>query len=246
MGKLTLKASELGQAKIKQAREKKRWTVRYENITPLKEASKFLIRQHGRENNWNDNDLMWIKNWENLLRTEHDQDSNVVKREILQSKQGSIIKRIEKLINEGEIFAKDISYGSWSRFCSHNKKAIKARSFKAYCHILDLDWQEIVDDEENQIRQTITVSFASSQVEKTSPNNQLISSGSNDKTIKLWDANTGECLKTLTGHDSWILAVTFSPDGQTLITGSYDKITKFWNMKTGKCFQSFTGHEDDI
>ncbi|MGA9378583.1 MAG: NB-ARC domain-containing protein, partial [Phormidium sp.] len=171
MSSLTLKASAQGQAKIKQAREKKRWMIRYDDITPLREASKFLIRQHGRENNWNDNDLSWIQNLENLLRVERNQDINAIKRKILQSNQGSILERIEQLINNGEIFAKDISYGSWSRFCAANKRqAIKARAFKAYCHILDLDWQEVAETLENQVTEVIAVSSALSVVEK--PNQQ--------------------------------------------------------------------------
>lgn len=166
MNGLTLKASEQGQAKIKQARKKKRWMVRCEDITPLKEASKFLIRQHEKQNNWDENNLKWIQNLENLLRVERNQDINAIKLTILQSKQGSILERIEQLINDGEVFAKDISYGSWSRFCAANKRqAIKARAFKAYCHILDLDWQEIVEKLESKVTETIAVSSVLSVVE---------------------------------------------------------------------------------
>ncbi|HEY9613705.1 ATP-binding protein, partial [Allocoleopsis sp.] len=65
-----------------------------------------------------------------------------------QSRQGSLLERIEQLIDAGEVLAKDISYGSWSRFASQTKfHAIKARAFKAYCQILGLNWEEIVDRE---------------------------------------------------------------------------------------------------
>jgi len=46
-----------------------------------------------------------------------------------------------------------------------------------------------------------------------SPNGYLLASGS-DRTVKLWDVSSGECLKTLQGHRSgW--SVTFSPQGKT-------------------------------
>jgi len=57
-----------------------------------------------------------------------------------------------------------------------------------------------------------------------SPAGKLLASGSADKTIKLWDVNTGRELRTLSGHISQVASVTFSPDGRTLASGSLDKI----------------------
>ncbi|GEM_PF-2309138 len=49
-----------------------------------------------------------------------------------------------------------------------------------------------------------------------SPNGQRLVTGSNDSTLILWDAASGEALRTFEGHVSWVRAVAFSPDGQTL------------------------------
>src|SRR5919202_3053932 len=148
MGIQTFKASELGRAKIRQAREERGWTVREEDNTPLKEASKFLMQQHAAANEWPVNDSRWLRDFEQLFRVEKHQNLNEIRTSIAQSRLGSLLERIEQLIDTGEVLAKDISYGSWSRFASQTKfHAIKARAFKAYCQILGLNWEEIVDRE---------------------------------------------------------------------------------------------------
>jgi len=69
-----------------------------------------------------------------------------------------------------------------------------------------------------------------------------LASGSDDQTVKLWDIQTGECLKTFLGHTDWIQSVHFSPDGQHLATGSRDQTLKIWDVYTGECLQTLTGH----
>ncbi|MEH2151563.1 nSTAND1 domain-containing NTPase, partial [Nostoc sp.] len=67
-----------------------------------------------------------------------------------------------------------------------------------------------------------------------SPDGKTLASGSEDKTIKLWDVSTGKAIKTLTGHSSRVYSVGFSPDGKTLASGSEDKTIKLWDVSTGK------------
>ncbi len=80
-----------------------------------------------------------------------------------------------------------------------------------------------------------------------SPNNEfLLASGSADRTIKLWNWQTGECLQTLQGHKSWIWAVSFSPDGQWLASSSYDATTRVWHVSTGECLQTLEAHPSSV
>ena len=59
-------------------------------------------------------------------------------------------------------------------------------------------------------------------------------SGSNDCTIKLWRASTGECLRTLAGHDSLVRALSFDPRSGKLVSASYDKRVIVWDLRTGR------------
>jgi WD40 repeat protein len=60
-----------------------------------------------------------------------------------------------------------------------------------------------------------------------------IASGSDDKTVRLWDAVTGALLQTLEGHSSSFSSVAFSPDGKQVVSGSYDSTVQLWNALTG-------------
>nr|NCR55544.1 hypothetical protein [Microcystis aeruginosa L211-07] len=66
-----------------------------------------------------------------------------------------------------------------------------------------------------------------------SPDGKTLVSGSYDTTIKLWNVETGQEIRTLKGHDRSVSSVNFSPDGKTLVSGSWDKTIKLWSNETG-------------
>jgi WD40 repeat protein len=79
-----------------------------------------------------------------------------------------------------------------------------------------------------------------------SPDGKRLASGSEDKTIKIWDVTTRKNIKTLTGHSDGVNGVSFSPDGKLLASASSDHTIKIWDVATGKNIKTLTGHSSAV
>ncbi len=73
-----------------------------------------------------------------------------------------------------------------------------------------------------------------------------LTAGSYDKTVKLWNINTGDIEITFEGHKKNVLAASFSPDEKYVATGSLDRTVKIWNALTGEIMRSMELHSDNI
>jgi hypothetical protein len=69
---------------------------------------------------------------------------------------------------------------------------------------------------------------------------------SSDRTAKVWDASSGQQLRTLRGHSDAIYAVAFSPNGRRIATGSFDETAKVWDADSGRELLTLRGHTDWI
>ncbi|KIM27726.1 hypothetical protein M408DRAFT_310565 [Serendipita vermifera MAFF 305830] len=82
-----------------------------------------------------------------------------------------------------------------------------------------------------------------------SPDGTRIVSGSSDKTIRVWDAETAEMVAgPFEGHTSFVKSVAFSPDGTRIVSGSLDKTIRVWDAKTAEMMVAgpFEGHTDHV
>jgi len=71
-------------------------------------------------------------------------------------------------------------------------------------------------------------------------------SGSSDKTLKLWDLETGAELKTLAGHTDQVNAVALTADGLRAVSGSWDRTLKVWDLETGAQLMTLAGHTSSV
>ena len=77
-----------------------------------------------------------------------------------------------------------------------------------------------------------------------SPDGKILASSSLGdewkESVFLWDVNTGDQLREITGHTGSVESISFSPDGSTLATGSGTRV-RFWDVNTGETLQTLTG-----
>lgn len=72
----------------------------------------------------------------------------------------------------------------------------------------------------------------------------IMMTGSYDKSICIWNLETGELIRKLTGHTRCVRALQF--DEAKLVTASMDQTLKIWNWQTGKCIRTLEGHTGGV
>ncbi|MBI5931665.1 MAG: WD40 repeat domain-containing protein [Chloroflexi bacterium] len=78
------------------------------------------------------------------------------------------------------------------------------------------------------------------------PDGKRLVSASNDKTLKVWDTDTFDCIATLKGHAAWVKGVVITPSGQQIVSCSMDRTLKIWNAQSGEALQTLSGHSDSV
>ncbi len=74
-----------------------------------------------------------------------------------------------------------------------------------------------------------------------SPNGHIVVLALGDKTLRLWDAQTGALRSMLEGHSRRVNAVTFSPDSQVVASASWDMTVRLWDAQTGVLCSTLEG-----
>jgi WD40 repeat protein len=79
-----------------------------------------------------------------------------------------------------------------------------------------------------------------------SPDGQTLTSGSYDRTVKIWNIKTGKITRTLDEYSFGVMSVAFSSDRQTIMSGSLDRNIKIWNFRTGQLIRSLDGNSTGV
>lgn len=99
-----------------------------------------------------------------------------------------------------------------------------------------LTWEEILTIYDDNTITIICVSF----------NGKIISSVSNCKTIKIWNAITGHLIHTLEGHKLNINDICYTPDDKKIISASDDNTIKIWDIETGTLINTLNEHVNSV
>jgi WD40 repeat protein len=79
-----------------------------------------------------------------------------------------------------------------------------------------------------------------------SPDGRRIVTGSNDKTARVWDAESGKPMGEPVRHQREVYLASFSPDGRRIVTGSYDETARVWDAESGKPVGEPMRHENTV
>lgn len=119
------------------------------------------------------------------------------------------------------------------------------------CYIWQADLQDVTLHRVNFTgadlsRSVFAETFGVAIIVALSPDNMLLATGGNNRTVCLWQIATGQKLLSLSGHTGWICAVVFSPDGKLLASSGMDQTICLWDTQTGDCLQILVGHTDIV
>ena len=79
-----------------------------------------------------------------------------------------------------------------------------------------------------------------------SPDNKYIASNSYNYNVKIWEAESGKVIRTLSGHSSNVHSVAWSPDGKHIASGSGDNSVKIWEAASGKELCTLEGYPGGV
>ncbi len=79
-----------------------------------------------------------------------------------------------------------------------------------------------------------------------SPDGKRLATASSDRTVRIWDADSGSELAVLHGHDDWVREVAWSPDGRRLATASSDRTARIWDTDNNSELAVLRSHHDEV
>ncbi|RUS97406.1 hypothetical protein DSM106972_085090 [Dulcicalothrix desertica PCC 7102] len=131
--------------------------------------------------------------------------------------------------------------GVFSIVFSHDGKTLISSSTDNSVRVWDIDTGQstIKILQENQVN-PVSITFAA-----LSPDGSIIATCGKSNDITLWELKTGNCIKTLQGHNDWVMWVAFSTHG-LLASSSLDSTIRLWDINEGTCIGVLQGHTNGV
>jgi WD40 repeat protein len=111
-------------------------------------------------------------------------------------------------------------------------------------HTLVTERFEQVEDESGPYK--LAVSGARVNSLAFTPDGKILTGGSQDAKVWLWQTADGEILHILNGHESSVTTVAFGATGEILASGSDDKTVRVWRVTDGEAIRTLVGHEETV
>ncbi|ODV90521.1 hypothetical protein CANCADRAFT_2248 [Tortispora caseinolytica NRRL Y-17796] len=78
------------------------------------------------------------------------------------------------------------------------------------------------------------------------PNDKTFATASQDRSVKIWDTDSGEIIGILKGHKRGVWSVKYSKYDKVIATCSGDMTAKLWNLNDYTCLKTFEGHSNSV
>ncbi|MFG6102338.1 sigma factor-like helix-turn-helix DNA-binding protein [Leptothoe sp. EHU-05/26/07-4] len=101
-------------------------------------------------------------------------------------------------------------------------------------------WQSFQEDPNTPIRD---LAGHTGRIWGVTAHAEWVASASDDGTVRIWDLESGSCVKVLIGHQHWVRTVAFNPSGTMLASGGDDRQIYLWQLPTGMKLQLLEGHQ---
>jgi WD40 repeat protein len=141
-------------------------------------------------------------------------------------------ENFNQIQNQAKRFKKDLLLGENIQFEKYEKRSLLGKLTFKSAHLSPKCGELIREYKEH-----------SGTIRSIQVYEKLLISGSTDKTIKIWDLETGECLKTLTDHKHWVTSILIIPNNKFL-SGSCDKTIKIWDLNSYACLKTLTNESE--
>ncbi len=104
---------------------------------------------------------------------------------------------------------------------------------------------ELLPDDQRKMIKTLTGHTDFVRSAAYSRDGRYIVTVSDHKTVRIWDAQTGQQIgEPFRVYSGLVMSAVFSPDGRYILTASDDRTATIWDAQTRQPIETLTGHED--